>query len=110
MNGLSLEDAKILIAQGERFGDVYPLLQDVERDGDRLKEFYVRMTPQTTIETRGTCTPDTPLPTTTLDEVGYTNGSMQQYTGNVCTLCGSVRMVKSGTCDLCLECGTTSGC
>lgn len=32
------------------------------------------------------------------------------YTGEACCNCGSMRMVKSGTCSTCNECGTTSGC
>lgn len=32
------------------------------------------------------------------------------YTGNVCTLCGSFRMVRSGACEKCDDCGTSSGC
>lgn len=32
------------------------------------------------------------------------------YTGEACCNCGSMRMVKSGTCSTCQECGTTSGC
>ena len=32
------------------------------------------------------------------------------YTGNCCARCGSMKMVKSGSCDCCQECGETSGC
>jgi ribonucleoside-diphosphate reductase alpha chain len=32
------------------------------------------------------------------------------YTGDVCPSCGSARMVRNGTCKVCLECGTTTGC
>lgn len=32
------------------------------------------------------------------------------YTGNVCAICGSARMRRNGTCELCEECGSTSGC
>lgn len=31
-------------------------------------------------------------------------------TGNVCDNCGSFRMVRSGACEVCLECGTSGGC
>lgn len=33
-----------------------------------------------------------------------------QYTGDVCTNCGSGKMRRSGTCATCQDCGTTSGC
>lgn len=34
------------------------------------------------------------------------------YTGNTCQNqdCGSVRMVVSGHCEVCLDCGSSSGC
>ncbi len=32
------------------------------------------------------------------------------YTGDVCINCGSTRMVKNGSCLLCQECGSTTGC
>jgi len=32
------------------------------------------------------------------------------YTGNQCSSCGSVRVKQNGTCTLCLDCGSTSGC
>jgi ribonucleoside-diphosphate reductase alpha chain len=32
------------------------------------------------------------------------------YTGNTCTNCGSVAMVRNGTCERCETCGETSGC
>lgn len=31
-------------------------------------------------------------------------------TGNVCATCGSCRMVRSGACEVCLDCGTSGGC
>ncbi len=32
------------------------------------------------------------------------------YTGNQCSECGSLRVKQNGTCTLCLDCGSTSGC
>lgn len=34
----------------------------------------------------------------------------QGYTGNVCPTCGGCRMRRNGTCELCEDCGSTSGC
>ena len=34
----------------------------------------------------------------------------QGYTGSICTGCGSVRMKRNGSCEVCLDCGATSGC
>ena len=32
------------------------------------------------------------------------------YDGSVCPNCGSSRMVQNGTCKVCMDCGTTTGC
>lgn len=32
------------------------------------------------------------------------------YTGNTCTNCGVAMMIRNGTCELCTNCGHTSGC
>ncbi len=32
------------------------------------------------------------------------------YDGSVCPTCGSSRMVQNGTCKVCMDCGTTTGC
>lgn len=32
------------------------------------------------------------------------------YTGNVCSSCGGVRMMVAGHCEVCADCGTTTGC
>ena len=44
--------------------------------------------------------------------VKYTNENARSagYTGDVCGNCGSLRVRRNGTCTLCAECGTTSGC
>lgn len=34
----------------------------------------------------------------------------QGYTGNTCVNCGSARMKVSGHCEVCEDCGTTTGC
>ncbi|EAB6717936.1 hypothetical protein DUP91_26795, partial [Salmonella enterica subsp. enterica] len=35
---------------------------------------------------------------------------MQGYTGDMCSNCNSFRMKISGHCQVCEECGTTTGC
>ncbi|MGB9913802.1 MAG: hypothetical protein ACPLRO_10600, partial [Candidatus Kapaibacteriota bacterium] len=45
-------------------------------------------------------------PTTTLTSAAQGLG----YTGETCPACGSIRMRRSGTCAVCEDCGTTTGC
>jgi len=35
---------------------------------------------------------------------------LQGFTGSICGSCGSVRVKANGSCELCLDCGGTSGC
>jgi ribonucleoside-diphosphate reductase alpha chain len=35
---------------------------------------------------------------------------MMGYTGDACGECGSMKMVRNGTCTKCVDCGSTSGC
>ncbi|XAI96317.1 class II ribonucleotide reductase [Microcystis phage Mae-JY30] len=32
------------------------------------------------------------------------------FTGNQCASCGSMQMVRNGTCEKCNDCGATTGC
>ena len=32
------------------------------------------------------------------------------FTGNFCADCGGANMIRSGTCEVCIDCGTTTGC
>ncbi len=34
----------------------------------------------------------------------------QGYTGDQCSICSSLRMKRNGSCAVCEECGTTTGC
>ncbi|MDA1208934.1 MAG: vitamin B12-dependent ribonucleotide reductase [bacterium] len=34
----------------------------------------------------------------------------QGFTGSICCGCGSLRMKRNGSCEVCLDCGATSGC
>ena len=38
------------------------------------------------------------------------NAKAQGYTGSICSACGSSRMKRNGSCELCVDCGETSGC
>ncbi len=35
---------------------------------------------------------------------------LQGYTGSICGGCGSTKMKRNGSCELCMDCGATSGC
>jgi ribonucleoside-diphosphate reductase alpha chain len=35
---------------------------------------------------------------------------LQGYTGSACSSCGSSKMKRNGSCEVCIDCGVTSGC
>jgi ribonucleoside-diphosphate reductase alpha chain len=40
----------------------------------------------------------------------YKQARLMGFTGDDCSECGSMKMVRNGTCTKCLDCGSTSGC
>lgn len=42
--------------------------------------------------------------------VGIAGAREQGYTGDACPACGGFKMVRNGSCLLCTDCGTTTGC
>ncbi len=38
------------------------------------------------------------------------NAKLQGYTGSMCGGCGSFKLKRNGSCEVCLDCGATSGC
>jgi ribonucleoside-diphosphate reductase alpha chain len=38
------------------------------------------------------------------------SAKLQGFTGSICSGCGSLRMKRNGSCEVCLDCGATSGC
>jgi len=89
---MTLEDAQALITGGVEFGAVFPRVAE----GDRLalKGWY--------------CTNPSVPNSIARKKAPVVAGA--GYTGNSCKSCSSVRMVRSGSCEMCLECGQTTGC
>lgn len=48
----------------------------------------------------------------TVDDMASTIdiAKQQGFTGSVCSGCGSTKMKRNGSCEVCLDCGATSGC
>jgi len=50
-------------------------------------------------------------PTSTNEILSHpTNHTLTKFYGETCPSCKSERLVKNGTCKVCIECGTTTGC
>lgn len=51
-----------------------------------------------------------PPPEPAHEALSPTGAREQGFTGGTCDTCGSVRMQNAGTCTVCVDCGTTTGC
>ncbi len=43
-------------------------------------------------------------------KIGRAQAAQMGFTGNQCASCGSMQMVRNGTCEKCNDCGATTGC
>jgi ribonucleoside-diphosphate reductase alpha chain len=60
--------------------------------------------------TRGTAN-TTGTSTATMSKTEAISASKAKgYTGNACSECGQLTMVRNGACEKCDSCGSTSGC
>ena len=44
------------------------------------------------------------------DDSKVNSAKAQGYTGETCGTCGSMRLRQNGTCSICDDCGSTTGC
>ncbi len=75
-----------------------PEIREEERSS--IKEEKPEPTPVSASETQGALSPET----------DYQRAKQLGYTGDICPDCGSMTMVRNGTCMKCVTCGSTSGC
>jgi ribonucleoside-diphosphate reductase alpha chain len=52
----------------------------------------------------------TPVKTLKPNDAKVASAKSQGYTGEACGQCGSMKVKQNGTCHLCIDCGTTTGC
>jgi hypothetical protein len=111
---VTLDQAKQMILEGAKFGDVYPILLEDSphpmRETKELREWY-------------TATPNVParvepakrdsIPAQTFDVLPTKNGQHKPkatQTGKFCPDCGGCRIVRTGSCETCQDCGRNEGC
>lgn len=102
----TLGEAKLALLSGMKFGDIYPHLRNPE-DSAALKHYFVHGVDMITPTAPPYTSTDTPPPF----HIESLREAMERgFTGNICTMCGGSRMIRNGTCEVCTECGATSGC
>lgn len=104
---MNLIEAKTLIRQGYKFGDVFPnLMSDADRD--ELRRAFCR----------GELNPPSPVKMAVSPTVGetHTNGKppvkrqkAERPTGDCCFKCGGSNIQRTGTCETCYDCGESQG-
>ncbi len=55
-------------------------------------------------------TPTKPIEMSATEPDTRLTAKAQGFTGDTCTACGSMKMKRNGSCMVCIECGTTTGC
>lgn len=102
----------------------HDLVEKAYRDGSKSKDaFAMRLpvidegaTPQrdlfTSVETSTGAAVNSVISSAEPEETptSVEKAKQQGYTGSMCSGCGSVKMKRNGSCELCLDCGATSGC
>ncbi len=92
-------------ATGSKSKDAFAMRLPVIDEGTTVEEAPL-FSMEVTEEVDVTATSST---TTSLDSP-LEQAKLQGFTGSVCTGCGSTKMKRNGSCELCLDCGATSGC
>ncbi len=66
--------------------------------------------PKTESVSDGQATQKAPTETDGDYESDYERAKQLGYTGDSCPECGSMTMIRNGTCQKCITCGATTGC
>ncbi len=82
------------------------LVEKAYSEGTKSKEAYAMSLP--VVDEGAPQLMKSPAPTTLIDKLA--DAKLQGYTGSACSGCGSTKMKRNGSCELCLDCGATSGC
>ncbi|MFA5800265.1 MAG: hypothetical protein WC840_04880, partial [Candidatus Peribacteraceae bacterium] len=84
------------------------LVEKAYADGTKSKDAFAMSLPvvdEGMTQAKQSQTPDFAAPFSTLEIA-----KLQGYTGSACSACGSTKMKRNGSCEVCLDCGATSGC
>lgn len=114
---MTLTDAKAAILAGAKFTAVYSIFETEASsvaELDALKEWFVRE-PAVPVHRD---VPTQLLPPPPRTGTAMLNGRSRpspaapagENTGKYCDNCGGARIVRTGSCETCLDCGSNEGC
>lgn len=87
-------------SDGSKSKDAFAMRLPVVDEGTQATADFMPM--QTSI---ADAADESKSPASKLDEA-----KQQGFTGSMCSGCGSMKMKRNGSCEVCLDCGATSGC
>jgi len=87
-------------SDGSKSKDAFAMRLPVVDEGTQAAADFMPM--QTSI---ADAADESKSPASKLDEA-----KQQGFTGSMCSGCGSMKMKRNGSCEVCLDCGATSGC
>jgi len=88
-------------SDGSKSKDAFAMRLPVVDEGSQVQATFEQM--QTSVLEASDIEDKTPV--SKLDEA-----KQQGFTGSMCSGCGSMKMKRNGSCEVCLDCGATSGC
>jgi ribonucleoside-diphosphate reductase alpha chain len=86
------------------------LVEKAYAEGTKSKEAFAMSLPVVDEGAGQAMKAATPAPVATTVADKLADAKLQGYTGSACSACGSSKMKRNGSCELCLDCGATSGC
>ncbi len=92
-------------AEGSKSKDAFAMkLPVVDEGAQPTMDFATVLAEKNQVEAKAESTAAASSPGT------LEQAKLQGYTGSICSGCGSTKMKRNGSCELCLDCGQTSGC
>ncbi len=86
--------------EGSKSKDAFAMRLPVVDEGSAAPSIFDAIAPQESTETTETESSPNSLEL----------AKQQGYTGSICSSCASTKMKRNGSCELCMDCGATSGC
>ncbi|MBI3573053.1 MAG: vitamin B12-dependent ribonucleotide reductase, partial [Candidatus Kerfeldbacteria bacterium] len=90
----------------EHNGQATLALSDVTPTGPKIEPYAETATPVRVAAARSVTLTGEPIAAASEAMTAKAQG----FTGDTCTNCGSMKMKRNGSCMVCIECGTTTGC
>ncbi len=89
----------------------HDLVERAYTEGSKSRDAFAMRLPVVDEGSHGQMDVETAAETQTEKPTGkVAEAKMQGYTGSACSGCGSFKMKRNGSCEVCLDCGATSGC